>query len=117
MGVQHVDSVIVGQPEFYKQLDKVIAATDMQTLKDYMSYNLVRTFGSYLSTPFVDANFNFYSKLIRGAEQQRPRWKRVLDAEEGAMGEALGQLFAKEYFNDKAKARYNQLVENVRTAY
>lgn len=117
MGVQHVDSVIVGQPEFYKQLDKVIASTDIQTLKDYMAYNLMRSFGSYLSQPFVDANFNFYSKLIRGVQEQRPRWKRVLDAEEGAMGEALGQLFVKEYFNDKAKARYNQLVENVRTAY
>jgi len=117
MGVQHIDSVIIGQPEFYRQLDKVMATTDMQTLKDYMSYNLVRSFASYLSKPFVDANFNFYSKLLRGAQEQRPRWKRVLDAEEGAMGEALGQLFVKEYFNDKAKARYNQLVENVRTAY
>jgi len=117
MGVQHVDSVIVGQLEFYTALDKVIATTDMQTLKDYLSFHLVNSFASYLSTPFVNAKFNFYGKLIRGAQELRPRWKRVLDAEEGAMGEALGQLFVKEYFNDKAKARYVQLVENVRDAY
>ncbi len=117
MGVQHVDSVIVGQPEFYKELDNVISKENMQTLKDYMSFHLVRTFASYMSTPFVDANFNFYSKLLRGAEQQRPRWKRVLDAEEAAMGEALGQLFVKEYFNETAKKRYEQIVENVRSAY
>jgi putative endopeptidase len=117
MGVKHVDSVIIGQPEFYKQLDKVVSTENIQTLKDYMSFHLVQGFGSYLSKPFVDANFDFYSKTIRGAQQQRPRWKRVLDSEEGAMGEALGQLFAKEYFNEKAKKRYEEMVENVRSAY
>ena len=117
MGVKQVDSVIVGQPEFYKALDKVIATTDMQTLKDYMAFHLVKTFGNYLSVPFVTAIFNFYSKTIRGAEAQHPRWRRVLDAEEGAIGEELGQLFVKEYFDAKAKARYEQIVENVRTAY
>lgn len=117
IGVHHVDSVIVGQPEFYKALDNIIATEPIQNLKDYMSFHLVRSLASYLSTPFVQANFDFYSKLIRGAEEMRPRWKRALDAEEGAMGEALGQLFAKEYFNEKAKKRYEDMVENVRNAY
>jgi putative endopeptidase len=117
MGVKGVDSVIIGQPEFYKQLDKIVSTEHLQTLKDYMAFHLVRTYASYLSKPFVDANFNFYSKMIRGAQAQRPRWKRVLDAEEQAMGEALGQLFAKEYFNETAKKRYEDMVENVRTAY
>lgn len=117
LGVKHVDSVIVGQPEFYRALDKAIAGTDMQTLKDYMVFHLVATYGSYLSTPFGEANFNFYSKAIRGAEVQRPRWRRALEAEEGAIGEELGKLFVKEYFDAKAKARYEQIVENVRTAY
>ena len=117
MGVKHVDSVIVGQPEFYRALDKVIAGTDMQTLKDYMSFHLVATFASFLSKPFADANFNFYNKTIRGAEEQHPRWRRVLDAEEGAIGEELGKLFVKEYFDATAKARYEKIVENVRNAY
>ncbi len=117
IGVKHVDSVIVGQPEFYKQLDKVVATEPLQNLKDYLTFHLVRALGAYLSTPFVNANFDFYSKTIRGVEQLKPRWKRALDAEEGAMGEALGQLFAKEYFNEKAKKRYADMVENVRNAY
>lgn len=117
MGVKSVDSVIVGQPEFYKQLDKVIAAENLQTLKDYMSFHLVSGLGNYLSQPFIDANFEFYNKKIRGAKELRPRWKRVLDTEEGVMGEALGQLFAKEFFNEKAKKRYEEIVENVRAAY
>lgn len=117
MGVKSVDSVIVGQPEFYKQLDKVISTENLQNLKDYMAFHLVRSMAGYLSKPFVDANFDFYSKMIRGAQAQKPRWKRALSAEEGAMGEALGQLFAKEYFNEKAKKRYEDMVENVRNAY
>lgn len=117
MGVQKVDSVIVGQPEFYKQLDAIVAGENLQTLKDYMAYHLVRANSNYLGRAFVDNYFIFYNQQIRGAKAMRPRWKRVLDAEEGAMGEALGQLFAKEYFNAKAKKRYEDMVENVRDAY
>jgi len=117
MGVQKIDSVIIGQPEFFKAMDNVIATENIQTLKDYMAFHLVRANSNYLSQPFVDNYFAFYSQEIRGAKAQRPRWKRVLDTEENAMGESLGKLFAKEYFNEKAKKRYEDMVENVRTAY
>ncbi|MBL7717819.1 MAG: M13 family metallopeptidase [Flavipsychrobacter sp.] len=117
MGVKNIDSVIVGQPEFYKELDKVIGTTDLQTLKDYMSLQLVSSFAEYLSTPFFSAEFDFYNRTIRGQKQPSPRWKRVLAAEEDAMGESLGKLFAEEYFDKKAKKRYEDIVENVRDAY
>lgn len=117
IGVHSVDSVIVGQPEFLQELNNLIKTENVQTLKDYLSFHLVNEFTPYLSKPFVDAHFDFYSKNIRGAQAMRPRWKRVLDAEEGAIGEALGQLFVKEYFNEKAKKRYEDMVENVRNAY
>ena len=117
IGLKNVDTIIVGQPEFLIALNSLLKSTELQTLKDYMSFHLVNDYASYLSTSFVNAKFDFYGKTIRGAKAQRPRWKRVLDAEEGAMGEALGQLFAKEYFNETAKKRYEDMVENVRDAY
>ncbi|MBZ0098006.1 MAG: M13 family metallopeptidase, partial [Taibaiella sp.] len=117
IGVKNVDSVVVGQPEFYTRLDQLVASTDMQVLRDYMAFHLVNDMSGYLSSSFVHASFDFYSKQIYGAKEQRPRWKRVLRAEESAMGEALGQLFAKEYFNETAKKRYEDIVENVRVAY
>ena len=117
IGLKNVDTIIVGQPEFLIALNSLLKSTELQTLKDYMSFHLVNDYESYLSTAFVNAKFDFYGKTIRGAKAQRPRWKRVLDAEEGAMGEALGQLFAKEYFNETAKKRYEDMVENVRDAY
>ena len=117
IGVQHVDSIIVGQPEFLKGLDAVVTSEKIETLKDYLTFHLLKSFASSLSSPFVNANFDFYGKTINGAKQLRPRWKRTLDAEEEAIGEALGQLFAREYFNETAKKRYNDMVENIRTAY
>ena len=117
IGVPTLDSVIVGQPEFYAALDKAVHTEPMPVLKDYLTFHLVRTFAPYLSTPFANAHFDFYGKTVRGAKEMRPRWKRVLDAEEEAMGEALGQLFAKEYFDENAKARYSEMVEKVRDAY
>ena len=117
IGLKNVDTIIVGQPEFLTALNSLLKSTELQTLKDYMSFHLINDYASYLSTAFVNAKFDFYGKTIRGAKAQRPRWKRVLDAEEGAMGEALGQLFAKEYFNETAKKRYEDMVENVRDAY
>lgn len=117
IGVKRVDSVIVGQPEFYRQLDNLIATTDIQTLRDYMTFHLLNGMAAYLSKDFVTASFDFYSRQISGAKEMKPRWKRVLRAEEAVMGEALGQLFAKEYFDGTAKKRYETIVENVREAY
>jgi len=117
LGVKGVDSVIVGQPEFYKKLDKVIAGEPLQTLKDYLAFHVMREYAPYLSTPFADANFEFYNKAIRGAQQQQPRNRRALATEQNLIGEALGQLFVKEFFSAQAKARYEQIVENVRAAY
>jgi len=117
IGVTHVDSVIVGQPEFYKELDHIVTTEKMETLMDYLTFHLVQSFASDLSKPFQQANFDFYGKLLRGAKEQRPRWKRVLDAEEEAIGEALGQLFVREYFNENAKKRYTNMVEGIRTSF
>jgi putative endopeptidase len=70
----------------------------------------------YLDKASFDNNF-VYRQTLTGAKEARPRWKRVLDEEENAMGEALGQLFVKEYFNEKARKRYSDLVEAIRDAY
>ena len=117
IGVKHVDSVIIGQPEFFKALDGVVASEKIETQKDYLTFHLLKSYAAELSTPFVTANFDFYGKTINGAKQLRPRWKRVLDSEEEAIGEALGQLFVREYFNEKAKKRYVDMVEGIRTAF
>ena len=68
-------------------------ATKIEVLKAYLQYHLVSTYASYLSTTIDDEDFTFYGKLLQGAEAKRARWKRVLDAEESAMGMVLGKLW------------------------
>ena len=111
-----VDSVIVGQPEFYANLNHELTGTPNADWKNYLRFHLIKNSAPYLDKKTCN-NFFDYQKSLSGATSPRPRWKRVLDAEEGAMGEALGQIFVKEYFNADAKKRYSALVENIRDAY
>ncbi|HTL80090.1 MAG TPA: M13 family metallopeptidase, partial [Bacteroidia bacterium] len=115
--LNNVDSIIVGQPEFFTALEKTLHATGVDVMKAYLRFHLIDNYSGYLSSDFADENFNFYGKILSGAETQRPRWKRVLDAEEGAMGMVLGKLFVQKYFPPKTKQRYVDMVEAIRTAY
>ena len=117
IGINHLDSAIVGQPELFTALEKALKEESLDTWKDYLTFHMISTNAGLLSTPFVNENFDFYGKTLSGLKILKPRWKRVLDAEEGAMGEALGQLFVKEYFNDQTRKRYSDLVEAIRAAY
>ncbi len=116
-GCNNVDSIIVGQPEFFTALDKTMKKTAVDVLKAYLQYHLVSAYASSLSKNIDDADFNFYGKMLQGAEEQRVRWKRVLDAEESAMGMVLGKLWVEKYFDATAKQRYVDLVEAIRDAY
>ena len=111
-----IDSVIVGQPEFYRTLSTELKNTPLEHWKNYLRFHLLRDNAAFLDNKTFDNNFQ-YRKTLSGATAPRPRWKRVIDAESDAMGEALGQIFVKEYFNETAKKRYSDLVENIRDAY
>jgi putative endopeptidase len=116
LGITKIDSAIVGQPEFMAALSTELKATPIADWQNYLRFHLVRRNAAYLDRETFMNNFA-YSQAVRGTKEPRVRWKRVLDAEEGAIGEALGQLFVKEYFNEKAKDRYNTMVEAIRDAY
>jgi len=115
-GIKKLDSVIVGQPEYFTALNNELKSTPIDVWKDYLGFHLVSSLSPYLDSKTYRYYFD-YRKTLSGTSKPRPRWKRVLDAEESAIGEALGQLFVKEYFNEKAKERYNNLVEAIRDAY
>ncbi len=116
LGIEKADSVVIGQPEFLKALNQQLNATTLPVWKSYLKFHTISTFAPYLSSVFEKAHFDFYDKTLTGVQQQEPRWKRVLNAEENAMGEALGQLFVKEYFSEKTKKRYSDMVEAIRGA-
>ena len=116
MGVTKVDSVIVGQPEFFKSLDNILKSTPIPIWKDYLTYRLVNFFSGALPEKYGIESFQF-NQFFSGAKERRPRWKRAMAAEETAMGELLGQLYVKRYFNETAKQRYETMTEAIRSAY
>ncbi len=115
-GIGKSDSVIVGQPAYYQALNNLLNNSPLATWKNMMRYRLTKRFSEVLPDKFGQLAFDF-SKLFSGAKERKPRWKRVIRAEENAMGELLGQLYVKEFFNEKAKQRYEKMVEDVKLAY
>lgn len=109
--------VIVGQPEFFDGLQKLLTQTPVPVLRDYLRVHLIDEYASTLGNAFDNEHFDFYGRVLTGQKEQRPRWKRTLDSENRAIGMILGRIFVKEYFPEKTKQRYNDLVEAIRTAY
>ena len=106
----------IAQPEYFAAVSDILAKEDINTLKAYFAWHEINGAASYLSDNFVDANFEFYGKLLSGREANRPRWKRVTSTVDGAMGEALGHLYVDKYFPAEAKERMKVMVDNLMTA-
>jgi putative endopeptidase len=114
MGLKGVDTVVVGQPEFFKTVETALTKFSIDDWKSYLKWQLVSSFSDKISQPFDEEHFNFYEKILEGNKEKKTRWKRVLDAQENSLGDALGQLFVKEFFPEKAKKRYEDMVEAVK---
>ncbi|RZK98550.1 MAG: M13 family peptidase, partial [Hymenobacter sp.] len=108
--------VIVGQPEFMKEVSNMLAAEPIADQKQYLRFHLVSSVASALPKAYGDEAFRF-SQVLSGAKQQQPRWKRMLRSTDGALGEAFGQLYVDKAFSPAAKTRAKEMIENLRKAY
>ncbi|MGA9334351.1 MAG: M13 family metallopeptidase [Rudaea sp.] len=106
----------LSQPKFFAEMDKLLATAPVAQWRAYFRFHLVDANAVYLGKPFVDENFDFYSHILEGQKQPRPRWKEVLDSINDQMGMALGQLYVARNFSPEAKQRAKLLVENLRAA-
>ena len=114
MGIADRRPVNVGQPEFMKQVDRMMHSVPLSDWRTYLRWHLVRNTGDLLSSAFVNENFEFEGRILTGTTEQRPRWKRSLQLVDGSVGEALGQLYVARAFTPEAKARAKRMVENLR---
>ena len=115
MGIATPDSVIVTELAAVNQANSLMASLSDREKKDYYLWKYVSQASSELSDDFTLANFEF-SKVMSGVQEQRPLWKRALGATEGALGEAVGELYVEKYFPKSSKEYMIGLVENLRTA-
>jgi putative endopeptidase len=113
---QNLDSVIVSQPKFVKEVNSLLTNPDVESVKAYLRWHLVHSMAPYLSSNFVNENFAFNGTVLNGVKALEPRWKRVLDNTNGNLGEALGQEYVKVAFTPEAKAKALEMVNNLKAA-
>ncbi len=94
----------------------VMNTASIEDWQAYLTAHLLSDFASVLPKAIDDASFEFYAKQLRGQEEQRPRWKRAVQAVEGSLGEAVGKVYAERYFPTENKAAMDDLVANLRLA-
>jgi predicted metalloendopeptidase len=116
-GIGAATDVIVNQPDYLVALDSIITATPIGTWREYLAAKLLDAYSPELSSPFVQARFDFRGKVLAGQVAQRARWKRAVQEVEGALGEAAGKLYVARNFRPEAKARIDELIRNLREAY
>ncbi|QJD90730.1 M13 family peptidase [Duganella dendranthematis] len=112
-----VDYVIVSQPSFITGFNKLLNKTPLSTWKTYFQWQVLHANAPYLAKDFALENFAFYGKVLSGIDEQQPRWKRGVNATDGALGEALGKLYVEQHFPAERKARMEQLVKNLLAAF
>jgi len=108
--------VNVGQPDFFKGANATLSKTSIDDWKTYLRWHLIDDAAAELSKDFVNEDFNFNQRVLRGTKEIKPRWRRVVAATDGAMGEALGKLYVAEYFPPEAKARALEMITNLKAA-
>lgn len=111
------DEVVVRQPSFLRELGGLFEAARLDAWRDWLRWQVIRGYASYLSTPFVEAQFDFYGRTLTGAPELRERWKRAVSLVEGVLGEAVGRVYVERHFPPSAKARMDELVANLVAAY
>jgi putative endopeptidase len=112
-----VSRLNVTYPPFFKGLNPLIESTDLETIKTYLTWQLINsTPGVALPAKFDEEHFNFYGKVLSGQQVQQPRWKRCVNDTDSALGEALGEVYVKEAFPPSSKQATQQMVRDIESA-
>lgn len=115
--ISNADSVIVGQPEFFKALDGMIKSYSIAEWKTYLKWDLINTNASYLDSKIENQNFKFFATILSGIKVQKPRWKRIVEQTDGFLGELIGQVYVKEYLPKGSKEKLLEIGNNIRDVY
>lgn len=117
MGLEKTTQFNLAQPEYFAEVNKVLATESIEAIKAYYAWNVINEAAAYLSDDFVEANFDFYGRQMSGTPSMKPRWKRVLGTVNSALSEAVGQMYVAKYFPPEAKERMITLVDNLKEAF
>ena len=116
-GIASPATVIVGQPEFFKELDLMVSEVEETHWLAYLRWHLVSSLAEHLHAAPANEAFAFYGTVLRGQPQQEPRWQRSAKSIDGALGEALGRLYVEKHFPPAASARMSEMIANLRVVF
>lgn len=106
----------VAPPSFFKELNTLLASEPLQNWKNYLRFHVANSYSPYLSSKFVQENFDFYLKYLRGAREMQPRWKRCVQFTDRDLGEALGQAYVRKVFSPQLKQSTLEMVKGIEEA-
>jgi len=111
------DVYIVWQPSYIHAAGEIIADTDIETWKRYLTFQVISNYAPVLGDRFFTAWFTMFQNGLQGVEEPQPRWKRAVNSLSGNMGELLGQLYVAKHFKPESKARMETMIDNLVEAY
>lgn len=117
LGLNEVEEVIVGQPKFFKGLNRLLIDLPLEDWKMYSKWRLINSFASDLSSGFVELNFDFYGRTLSGKQAIKSREERALRRVNNSLGELVGKAFVDRHFSEESKADVRQMVENLRAVF
>jgi len=117
VGLNKVDSVIVGQPEFLTALDGALKTYSAQDWKNYLKFHLLNGLSEYMDDKTYQEDFSFYANILRGIQEPKPRWKRVVENTDGSLGELIGQVYVKEYLPKGTKEKLLEIGNAIKTVF
>lgn len=116
IGLPDLAELNVGQPESVQETAEILNNVELDVQKNYLKWKVIDAAAPYLGDDFVAQNFDFYGKTLSGKKEMQPRWKRSVSTVDGALGEAVGQMYVEKYFPAAAKERMVTLVGNLQAA-
>ena len=115
-GQPGLSTLNVTAPEFFKAMEAELQKEDLESWKAYLRWHLVHAGASYLSSAFVNTDFDFFGKTLSGAQELEPRWRRCVSYTDNHLGEALGQAYVKRAFPPEAQQRAQKMVKEIELA-
>ena len=112
-----VTEVNIRNPSFFKELSIALQEESVADWKTFLRWKLILATSPYLSSDLESEHFNFYGRELKGQQEMEPRWKRVIDVENKAIGEAIGYIYVERYFDPKSKAKMQEMVSNLKNAF
>jgi len=115
--VRPVEYVVVGQPEFFAALDKLLSEKPIEHLRAYLRWHVLHSYASFLHSAVENEDFDFFHRKLVGQEKPEARWKRATRTIDGMVGEALGKLYVEKHFPPEARQRVALLIEDVKAVF